>query len=499
MRSLISLGLLLFTPLALAQEAHDHGVPEKLGEVSFPISCSPSVQTQFNRAVALLHSFAYSAANQAFQAVAAKDPKCAMAHWGAAMTYYRQLWDPPLLPSTFADAQKEIRSAQQIGTSSGRERQFIQALSAIYLNADTAPYSTRAVQYEDAMRVLAESNRSDVEAQVFYALALLANAPPTDKTHTNQKNAVALLEPLYLSHPQHPGIPHYLIHACDNQELAQEGLPAARVYAQIAPSAPHALHMPSHIFTRLGLWDDSIASNIAARDAARQQHDTGEELHAMDYLVYAYLQAGRSEQALQVIQQLNAMPDIEASIRASDFKSSYAATAMPIRYAVERSQWDDAAKIVPPTGAAPLHVVAIAFWSRGVGLARTGHPAGAAAAADQMRKIEERLRKSGNDYWATQVKILAREVIAWSAQAAGRPDEAVTLMRASADEEDAIEKLPVTPGPIIPAREQLGDLLLQQGHAEMALIEFQTSLKNAPGRRGSTQGVAQASEIAGRN
>src|SRR6516164_3363388 len=224
MRSLISLGLLLFTPLALAQEAHDHGVPEKLGEVSFPISCSPSVQTQFNRAVALLHSFAYSAANQAFQAVAAKDPKCAMAHWGAAMTYYRQLWDPRLLPSTFADAQKEIRSAQQIGTSSGRERQFIQALSAIYLNADTAPYSTRAVQYEDAMRVLAESNRSDVEAQVFYALALLANAPPTDKTHTNQKNAVALLEPLYLSHPQHPGIPHYLIHACDNQELAQEGL-----------------------------------------------------------------------------------------------------------------------------------------------------------------------------------------------------------------------------------------------------------------------------------
>jgi tetratricopeptide (TPR) repeat protein len=498
MRSQTFLCLLLFTPLALAQEAHDHGVPEKLGEVLFPISCSPSVQSQFNRAVALLHSFAYSAANQAFQAVAAKDPKCAMAHWGAAMTYYRQLWDPPLLSSTFADAQKEIRSAQQIGTSSDRERQFIQALSAIYLNTDTAPYSTRAVKYEDAMRVLAESNSSDVEAQVFYALALLANAPPTDRTHTNQKKAVALLEPLYLSHPQHPGIPHYLIHACDNQELAQEGLPAARVYAQIAPSAPHALHMPSHIFTRLGLWDNSIASNIAARDAARQQHDTGEELHAMDYLVYAYLQAGRSEQALQVIQRLNAMPDIEASIRASDFKSSYAATAMPIRYAVERSQWDDAAKIVPPTGA-PLHVVAIAFWSRGVGLARTGHPTEAAAAADPMRKIEEQLRKSGNDYWATQVKILAREVIAWSAQAAGRPDEAVTLMRASADEEDAIEKLPVTPGPIIPAREQLGDLLLQQGHAEMALIEFQTSLKNAPGRRGSTQGVAQASEIAGRN
>src|ERR1035438_9456986 len=350
-----------------AQEAHDHNAPEKLGKVSFPITCMPAVQQQFDRGVALLHSFAYTAAENVFQGVAEQDPRCAMAHWGIAMTHFHQLWDPPILPATIPIAQKEIQRAQEIGTGSERERQFINALALIYQDAATVPYRTRALNYEHAMSSLAAKNLKDIEAQVFYALALLANEFPTDQTHAKQKQAADLLEPLYRAYPQHPGIPHYLIHAYDNAELAPRGLPAARAYSKIAPSAPHALHMPSHIFTRLGLWQDSISSNLAAREAAHQQSDTGEELHAMDYLVYAYLQSGRDADAGQVIQQLKNMPQLITG----SFKIGYAATAIPVRYAVERNQWAEAASILPPA-AAPPHVVAIAVWARGVGLARSG-------------------------------------------------------------------------------------------------------------------------------
>jgi tetratricopeptide (TPR) repeat protein len=485
----ILLTLLLFSPFATAQEQHSHNPPAKLGIVSFPISCAPSVQQQFNRGVALLHSFAYTAANDAFQNVANLDPQCAMAHWGAAMTYFHQLWDPPVPPETTAIAQKEIQRARQVGTGSERERQFIHALGLIYQD-DSVPYRTRASNYERAMSDLASEKKNDVEAQVFYALALLANASPTDKTHTRQKQAADLLEPLYRAYPDHPGIPHYLIHAYDNAELAARGLPAARAYSRIAPSAPHALHMPSHIYTRLGLWDDSIASNLAAREAARQQGDTGEELHALDYLVYAYLQRGRDQDAAQVIKQLKDMPGLDTR----DFKIAYAATAIPIRYVVERSRWADAAAIVAPT-AAPPHVIAIAVWGRGLGLARSGHATEARPEVARLRQLEDQLRTSGDDYWATQVAILAREVTAWSAQADGRPDEAVAAMRSAAAEEDAIEKLPVTPGPIVPAREQLGYLLLEQRRPDLAQKEFKKALADSPGRRGALQGAAQATEL----
>ncbi len=488
----IFLTLLFIFPLSPAQETHNHSAPEKLGKVSFPISCAPAVQEPFNRGVALLHSFAYTAAENAFQGVAELDPRCAMAHWGIAMTYFHQLWEPPIAPATISIAQKEVQRAKQIGAGSERERQFINALGLIYQDAATVPYYTRAANYEHAMSDLASENRKDVEAQVFYALALLANASPADKTHAKQKQAADLLEPLDRAYPQHPGVPHYLIHAYDNAELAPKGLPVAKAYSQIAPSAPHALHMPSHIFTRLGLWEDSIASNLAARDAAHQQGDTGEELHAMDYLVYAYLQSGRDQDASQVIQQLESMP----MLNGDDFKIAYASTAMPVRYLVERGQWTDAAGIVPPPGAPP-HVVAIAVWARGLGLARSGRAAEARTEIDELRQIEEQLRTSGNNYWATQVGILAREVIAWSAQAEKKPDEAAALLRASADEEDGIEKLPVTPGPIVPAREQLGDLLLEQNHPGLALKEFETALANAPGRRGAVLGAAHAAELSG--
>jgi tetratricopeptide (TPR) repeat protein len=484
-------GLSFVFPFSLsAQDAHTHVAPGKLGTVSFPISCTPAVQQQFNRGVALLHSFAYSAAREAFSSVAEQDTQCAIAHWGVAMTHFDQLWDPPLSPATISIARGEILQARAIASSSERERKFIDALGLIFVVDSAVPYPTRMLNYERAMSDLAAEDKKDCEAQVFYALALLANASPMDKSHARQKRAADVLEPLYRVHSQHPGIPHYLIHAYDNAELAPRGLLAARAYSKIAPSAPHALHMPSHIFTRLGLWEDSIACNVAAREAARQQGDTGEELHAMDYLVYAYLQSGRDKEAAQVIQQLKAM----SKLNFGDFKVAYASTAMPIRYAVERRQWIEAASIFPPKGAPP-QVVAIAVWARGIGLARSGRVAEARVEIDKLGQIESRLRTSGYDYWDTQAKILMREVMAWSAQAHRKWDEAVALMREAADEEDALEKLPVTPGPIIPGREQLGYLLLEQNQPGLAAKEFENALVYAPGRHGALKGASQAAEL----
>ena len=289
--------LVLLPEPSSSQQVHNHPAPEKLGTVAFPTNCAPTVQKEFERAVALLHSFAYSAAEASFEDVAARDPHCAMAHWGIAMTHFHQLWEPPLPPEGFSLGQQELRRAQEIGAASDREGGLIQALALVYDNA--APYQTRIVSYEAAMQKLAAAYRDDAEVQVFYSLALLAAASPFDNTHARQKRAVEILEPLYSRYPQHPGIAHYLIHAYDNAELAGRGVAAARAYAKIAPSAPHALHMPSHIFTRLGMWSDSIASNRAARTAAHEQGDIGEELHAMDYLVYAYLQEGRDREAAE--------------------------------------------------------------------------------------------------------------------------------------------------------------------------------------------------------
>jgi hypothetical protein len=491
--SRVFLTLLFIFPYSLAaQETHGHSAPENLGKVSFPTSCLPSVQLQFDRGVALLHSFAYSAAETTFRGVAEQDPRCAMAHWGIAMSYFHQLWDPPLSPTTISTAQREIQLAQQITRGSERERKFINALVVLYQDADTVAYRTRALNYERAMSDVAAENPKDPEAHVFYALALLANASPADKTHGNQKHAADLLEPLYRVYPEHPGIPHYLIHAYDNAELAPRGLAAASDYSKIAPSAPHALHMPSHIFTRLGLWEDSIASNLAARDAAHRQGNTAEQLHAMDYLVYACLQSGRDAEAAQVITQLRNMSQMDTA----DFIAAYASTAMPARYAIERGQWADAARIIAPSGAPP-HVVAIAVWARGLGLARSGRAAEAGTEIAKLQQIESQLHASGDDYWGSQVKILARELMAWSAQASGKLDEAADLMREAADWEDALEKLAVTPGPILPAREQLGYLLLQQNHPRSALKEFQAALSNAPGRRGALQGAAHASDLSG--
>ena len=477
--------LVLLSEPSAGQQVHNHPAPEKLGTVTFPTNCAPTVREEFERAVALLHSFAYSAAEASFEDVAARDPRCAMAHWGIAMTHFHQLWEPPVPPDGFSLGQQELRRAQEIGAASDREGGFIQALALVYDNA--VPYQTRIVSYEAAMQKLATAYRDDTEVQVFYALALLSAASPFDKTHARQKRAADILEPLYRKYPQHPGAAHYLIHAYDNAELAGRGVAVARAYSKIAPSAPHALHMPSHIFTRLGMWNDSIASNRAARAAAHEQGDIGEELHAMDYLVYAYLQEDRDREAAEVIQQLRQMQNLNEG----DFKVAYASTAMAVRYAVERHQWTEAAHIEPPLGAPP-HVVAVAVWARALGLARSGRPVEAHLEIDKLHELDRQLRAAGDEYWAQQVRIQAMEAEAWLAQAEGRSDDAQHLLRNAADEEDAIEKLPVTPGPIIPAREQLGDLLLQQHQPDQAVKEFQNALASAPKRRGSLDGLSRA-------
>jgi len=472
---------------ALAAE-HEHPVPEKLGTVQFPTSCSSKEQKSFERGIALLHSFAYSAAEKAFGDVAKADPKCAMAHWGIAMTYFHPLWPPPLPEETVARGREEIERARQLG-GSDRERAFIEALSFIYAQ-DSVPYRDRVNRYTAAMGKLAERNPDDAECQIFYALALVATAPPTDSTHSNQKKATALLEPLFRKYPQHPGIPHYLIHAYDNVEMASRGVEAARIYAQIAPSAPHALHMPSHIYTRLGMWQESIASNTAARKAAREENDIGEELHAMDYLIYADLQLGRDQEAGQVLDDLRKM----AGLSPKYFKVAYAASAMPARYAIERRKWDEAAELAPMPDALP-QAAAITAWSRAVGFARGKQVGPARAEIAKLTSAYEQMRTAGDEYWATQIHVQLNSALAWINYAEGKRAEAIKLMRAAADEEDAVEKLPVTPGAIVPAREQLGDLLLETGDAKAAVKEFNSAFAQAPRRRGTLMGMARVAAM----
>jgi tetratricopeptide (TPR) repeat protein len=407
------------------------------------------------------------------------------------MSYFHQLWEPPEGDDLRA-ASAEIARAQKPPAGSARERAFIDAAVVYYHDSDRTPHAERAKAYERAMADVVAHYPDDVEAQIFYALALIADAPPTDRAHANQKHAADILEPLYHRYPQHPGLAHYLIHAYDSSELAPRGLAAAREYAKIAPSAPHALHMPSHIFTRLGYWDDSIASNLAARAAAHAEGDVGEELHAMDYLTYAYLQRGRDADAARVVDDLRAMN----SLSAAKFKIGYAANAMPVRLAIERRQWTVATSLEPLPQSEP-HVVAIVYWARAIGHARSGHPDDADSDIAKIDACLDQLKTSGNAYWATQTEVLADSARAWQLKAKTQSDAATQHLRAAADKEDAIEKRPVTPGAIVPAREQLGEMLLELDRPQEALREFEIALTAAPGRRGALMGAAQAAERSG--
>ena len=474
---------------AAAQEHHDHPAPEKLGHAHLATTCSPAVTARFDRALALLHSFAYSLAERGFLDVAAADPHCAMAWWGAAMTHYHQLWQPPA--PEFAAGAEEASRAAAIPPGSPREGAYIGALGR-YFADPKAPPDARARLYAAAMGDLARAWPRDDEAQVFFALALVATDPPTDKTHAGDKRAAAILEPIWRRQPQHPGVPHYLIHAYDSAELAPRGLAAARAYSKIAPSAPHALHMPSHIFTRLGLWDDSIASNRAAIAAAHAQGDIGEQLHAMDYLTYALLQRGRWREAEAVVSEARAMTGLPAA----QFKIGYAANAMAVRYAVERRDWAGASALQPLPGSPPA-AAAIVDWARALGRLRASPPGPAESEIVALEADLAALRAAGDDYWAGQADVMLEEARAWRAMAAGDRAQALATLAAAADQEDAIEKQPVTPGPIVPAREQLGEMLLAQHRPAQALAAFRKSLAEAPGRRGALQGAIVAAKALG--
>ncbi|HXH82612.1 MAG TPA: hypothetical protein VNN07_06745 [Candidatus Tectomicrobia bacterium] len=476
--------------LAAPATAHD-----KVGTVSFPTSCSPAVQADFDRAVALLHSFAFQGSTRGFQAVAERDPRCAMAHWGIAMNALGNPFAWPPSAKGLADGSAAIERAQAIGAPTPRERDYIAALAAFYRDHQTVDHRTRAVAYERAMEQLAARYPADREAAVFHALALNAVALPSDKTYANQLRAAAILERIFAEQPEHPGVAHYLIHSYDYPPIAERGLHAARRYAGIAPAAPHALHMPSHIFTRRGHWEESIASNRASAAAATNDFD---RLHAMDYLAYAHLQRAEDGEARKVLEAMTAVgkPNVE------HFVTAYALAAIPSRYALERGDWAEAARLALPLRdtfpwARFPQSEAVLVFARGLGAARHGDAAAARRDAERLVALRDQLATATQPYWAEQVEIQRRVVEAWATWAEGRRDAAVGALRAAADMEDATEKHPVTPGPIVPARELLGEILLEAGRPAEALRELEASMAIEPNRFRALAAAARAATAAG--
>jgi tetratricopeptide (TPR) repeat protein len=411
-----------------------------------------------------------------------------MAHWGLAMTEYHQLWDPHAGPAELQRGSAEIQKARELKPGTRREKDFVEALGAFYDGWKQRSHAARANAYRDAMRGVHERNPKEQEAAIFYALTLVATASPEDKTYSNQRNAAAILEPLFAAHPDHPGVPHYLIHAYDNPVLAPQGVVAARAYSKIAPDLPHALHMPSHIFTRLGLWGDSIASNVASAAAARKHGGQGEEFHALDYLVYAYLQVGRNDDAEKIRDSLPLVENVEPS---SLFKINYAKAAIRARCALEPGHWAEAENLAPDSEVEPP-VAAISHWAAALGAAHTGNLKAAREHTEQVRRLSELLKEKGDTYWAEQVAIQGEEAAGWVAFAEHRTDDALRLLRMAADQEDATEKHSVTPGAVRPARELLGDLLMKMHQPKEALTAYRQVLSVAPGRRRAAEGVAEA-------
>jgi len=488
-------GLLLLSngKVSSEQEHGTHGPKGSLGTVEFPVSCSAGGQESFTRGVALLHSFTYEESEEAFRDAEARDPHCAMAHWGLAMTEYHQLWEPYPGPAELQRGSAEIQRARELKPGTPREKDYVEALGVFYDRWEQRSHAARAMAYRDAMRGVHERNPKDQEAAIFYALALVATAAPEDKTYGNQRKAAAILEPVFAAHPDHPGVAHYLIHAHDNPALAPQGVAAARAYSKIAPGLPHALHMPSHIFTRLGLWEDSIASNIAAVAAAQKHSDQGEEFHALDYLTYAYLQLGRNAEAEKIKEHLPAPSNVKPSFA---FKINYATAAIRARCALEQQHWTEAESLVADPGVEP-QVAAISHWAAALGAAHTGNLQAARREAEAVRRLSGELKDKGDAYWADQVAIQGEEAGGWLALAEHRTYDALRLLRMAADHEDAAEKHPVTPGAVRPARELLGDLLMELHQPKEALVAYQKVLTVAPGRRNAVGGTAEASRMAG--
>jgi tetratricopeptide (TPR) repeat protein len=495
--------------LSAGQDGHEgHGPemcipPEKLGTVHFLVSAKPELQDNFGRAVALLHSFQYEEAEKAFAGIAQADPELGMAYWGIAMCNYHPIWGPTT-QADFARGRAAALKAADVGARTERERDYIRAIGTYYANADRLDFPARKVAYQGAMEKLHTRYPDDIEGTIFYALAILGTAPATDKTYAKQRQAADLLNAVLPGAPDHPGVAHYLIHSLDYPPLASLALPAARAYARIAPSSPHAQHMPSHIFTRLGLWKESIQSNLASQEAARQlmarthpgaTHFDG--LHAMDYLEYAYLQVGDDESARKVVEQVRAVSKVDQPT----FSAAHAFAATPVRYALERHQWAEAAALTVSPEWFPWKeypwAEAVVHFARGMGAARSGDLATAREELLRLAQIRDGLAGVKEDYnWADQVEVQRRSVGAWIARATKKDEEAVAALRSAADLEDSMEKHPVTPGAVLPAREQLGDLLLEIGQLADAAVQYETVLKSSPGRRNSLRGLEAAKRIA---
>ncbi|HWF84587.1 MAG TPA: tetratricopeptide repeat protein [Vicinamibacterales bacterium] len=497
----VMLSLLLADPVLLQQHEHGSSANEKLGVVVFSTSCRSDAQPRFNRAVALLHSFEFTRAIEGFSATLEADPSCAMAEWGIALSR----WGNPFAagirpPAPLQQGRDAVNRAKAIGPKTVRESAYLDAVSQLYAGFESVDQRTRMLAYRDAMARVAVANPDDTEASIFYALAIAAAAPPTDKTYADLLQAGAMLESIIASQPDHPGRSHYIIHSYDVPPLADRALAAARRYAQIAPSAPHALHMPSHTFTRLGYWQESIDANIASGTVAKREGATAEELHTMDYRTYAYLQTAQDGAAREI---LSALPEVRRRFDPDALGSAapgsagvFALAAIPARYALERGAWADAAKLVPRPSRY-LYAGALTYFAKAIGAARTGDAAATRSALEALQTIRDRLMEQKEVYWAEQTEIQRRSASAWLALVEGRKAEALAEMRAAAAMEDGTEKSAVTPGPLAPARELVGEMLLQMNQPAAALEAFEATLRKEPNRFRALFGAATSARLAG--
>lgn len=483
--------LLLTSGMALAQ--HDHGGHGAVGKVAFANSCAPAVQDELTRGVAMLHSFWFSAGEQTFRDVLAKDPTCAIATWGiAAILMLNPLNGVGPTPREAERAQAAIALGRRTGARTQRERDYIEAVAAYYQDWANRPETARQLARAKAFEALAARYPDDDEAQIFGALYLVGTQSQADQTYAAYLKAAAVLEAQFAKTPDHPGVSHYLIHAYDAPPIAAQGLAAARRYAGLAPAAPHALHMPSHIFTRVGAWEDSASTNRRAYDAAITNNEFPEAYHASDYAVYAYLQLARdgaAQAAMADAFKLRIDAPAPPAVR-------YASAAMPARMAVERGDWRGAMQLVPPPGGF-AYTDAIIWFARALGAARSGDAAAAEQAAAELAIRHKALVDAGNAYWAREVEIQQRAIAGWIAFARNQPEDALRLMREAADLEDRNEKHIVTPGRILPARELLGDMLLEAGQPALALKEYEASQQREPNRFRGYYGAARAAEAAG--
>jgi tetratricopeptide (TPR) repeat protein len=489
----------LLVPRSFADDQHQHALTEEeVGSVHFATSCAPAVEKDFNRAVALLHSFQYEQTRAAFEEIAQKDPSCAMAQWGVAMSHYHGLWDNSDVASGRAAWKKADQAASTNPKTSAREKGYIDAIGEIY-REDDRDMATRGKALEQKMATVQASNPDDSEAAVFHALTLAITAPKTDKTFSNQRKCGEILEPLFQKQPHHPGIAHYIIHCYDNPVLAAQGLSAARMYAKIAPASAHAHHMPSHIFTRVGSWEESVQSNRKSAEVATAAEATSkngeardQRLHAMDYLEYAYLQMGQVDKAKSVLDEMNALSAVSGLTLTGD----YASGAIPARYAMELGNWKAASELTPLKTGVPW-AQAISWMAIGVGSARTKADARATEALNTLATLHEQASKMKNTYWSNQIEVQRQEVAAWIAQSAGKNDEALKQMRSAVELEERMDKHAVTPGAVIPAREMLAQMLVLNDKPKDALVEYETVLKVAPNRFSVLYGAATAAESAG--